>query len=218
MELCGRVDEAIPKYTGDIDLTRVPTGRGNEAFEVTFGNFSDRLQSLMRNTNTWISTTPSAAHADANDEEDAAARLASASSSLSSLPTNSTIRITNSTPDTSLLTVSSTTSSTSPHEKAMLVEQQQRPQPKFGASRSGGGGDVLLDADVVTMPNSPWSSTRKRVGIRIPRQATPLALASYSSTLALAIALGWVLAVFLYSCWYVRTSVRRDRDVGPFRV
>ena len=214
MELCGRVDEAIPKYTGDIDLTRVPTGRGNEAFEVTFGNFSDRLQSLMRNTNPWIAT-PSAAHADANDEEDAAARLASASSSLSSLPTNSTIRITNSTPDTSLLTVSSTTSSTSPHEKAMLVEH---PQPKFGASRSGGGGDVLLDADVVTMPNSPWSSTRKRVGIRIPRQATPLALASYSSTLALAIALGWVLAVFLYSCWYVRTSVRRDRDVGPFRV
>jgi hypothetical protein len=51
------------------------------------------------------------------------------------------------------------------------------------------------------MPNSPWSSIRKRVGVKVPRQQRPLSLANYSSLLAFLIAVVWVFSAFVYSCW-----------------
>lgn len=124
-------------YFEEIHMKRVPSGFGNESYEIKFGTVASRLKS-----------------------QGAAVAISPLSTSVATSPTSS-----------------------------------------LKSSVSSSSSTVIHDDDLASMPNSPWSSIRKRVGVTVPRQERPLNLASISSMLAFVIALGWVVTVFAYSCW-----------------
>lgn len=163
-------------YLGEIDMTRTPSGFGNESFEINLGTLASRLKnrnsppapgkrlstlSSVSEAPGLVAKTPRIAKAKSVGVGGADDEFHFPSASAATSPT---------------VSVTSTSS--------------------LSASSS-----AFLDNDLVSMPNSPWSSIRKRVGVTVPRQESPLNLASYSSLLAFAIALGWVVTVFVYSCW-----------------
>ena len=173
-----------PSYHGEVDMTRSPSGFGNESFEITLGTISSRLKrrkgaasrakrmstltSVMESPPPRLAKTPRVswtaqiegeAADDYEDEDDDGAFYSSSVSAVTS-------------PMASVISSLSTPSTSS----------------------------AFLDDDLGSMPNSPWSSIRKRVGVQVPRQHR-LNLANYSSILALLIAMVWVLSAFVYSCW-----------------
>ena len=166
-------------YLGEIDMTRTPSGFGNESFEIKFGTLASRL----RNTPTTATASTKRMPTLSSVSETSAGytaktpRLSKAKSGVGGAD------------DDDALYSPSTSAATSPTASVTSTSSLSTSSSAF------------LDNDLASMPNSPWSSIRKRVGVTVPRQGSPLSLASYSSLLAFAIALGWVVSVFVYSCW-----------------
>ncbi len=162
-------------YLGEIDMTRTPSGFGNESFEINLGTLASRLKNRNRPPapGKRLSTLSSVSEAPGLVAK--TPRIAKAKSVVGGADDE--------------FHFPSASAATSPTVSVTSTSS-------LSASSS-----AFLDNDLVSMPNSPWSSIRKRVGVTVPRQESPLNLASYSSLLAFAIALGWVVTVFVYSCW-----------------
>lgn len=166
-------------YLGEIDMTRTPSGFGNESFEIKFGTLASRLRNRPASASASakrLSTLSSVSETSAGYTAKTP-RLSKAKSGVGGAD------------DDDALYSPSTSAATSPTASVTSTSSLSTSSSAF------------LDNDLASMPNSPWSSIRKRVGVTVPRQGSPLSLASYSSLLAFAIALGWVVSVFVYSCW-----------------
>ena len=169
-------------YLGEIDMTRTPSGFGNESFEIKFGTLASRLRNRPASASASakrLSTLSSVSETSAGYYNYTAKtpRISKAKSGIGGAD------------DDGALYSPSTSAATSPTASVTSTSSLSTSSSAF------------LDNDLASMPNSPWSSIRKRVGVTVPRQGSPLSLASYSSLLAFAIALGWVVSVFVYSCW-----------------
>lgn len=163
-------------YLGEIDMTRTPSGFGNESFEINLGTLASRLKNRPPAPGKRLSALSSVSEASgvvAKTPRIAKAKTGGVGGADDEFHFPSASAATATSPTVSVTSTSSLSTSSS----------------------------AFLDNDLVSMPNSPWSSIRKRVGVTVPRQERPLNLASYSSLLAFAIALGWVVTVFVYSCW-----------------
>ena len=164
-------------------MTRTPSGFGNESFEIKFGTLASRLRNRPASASASakrLSTLSSVSETSAGYTATATAKTPRISKAKSGI---------GGADDDDALYSPSTSAATSPTASVTSTSSLSTSSSAF------------LDNDLASMPNSPWSSIRKRVGVTVPRQGSPLSLASYSSLLAFAIALGWVVSVFVYSCW-----------------